>query len=241
MRPICESCGEVIEREIRWSQAYYATRRFCDRACEHAHRPAIASDYTVDSAGCWIWQGHIDKNGYGRAYDPTLPKGRRTGWAHRVSYQFHRGEIPAGYELDHTCEVTACINPDHLDPVTRDEHVARTIKRAGHTIGQDQAVALRQMGLSYGEIANALHLGSRTAAHSRVKRAIESGRVSAEEVPRTQRLDAGDTDDIQTLYALGVPQGELADWYKVHPAHISRLVNSRNGSPADRRRLRRTT
>lgn len=63
---------------------------------------------------CWVWQRTLDHNGYPR------DGGRH---AHRLSYIEHVGPIPAGHELHHLCRVRACVNPAHLLPVTRAEHV----------------------------------------------------------------------------------------------------------------------
>jgi hypothetical protein len=38
--------------------------------------------------------------------------------AHRYFYETHRGPIPNGAVLDHTCRNTICVNPDHLEVVT---------------------------------------------------------------------------------------------------------------------------
>lgn len=73
--------------------------------------------------GCWLWTGAL-KDGYGR-----LSRGcRGMGYlrAHRFSYELHKGPIPGGLDLDHLCRNRSCVNPDHLEPVTRGENTARS-------------------------------------------------------------------------------------------------------------------
>lgn len=95
------------------------------------------------NTGCWLWTGKI-AHGYGRIVVGT--KRSRRGaivsvadYAHRVSYRLHKGEIPAGLHIDHTCCVTACCNPAHLEAVTAAENIRRfgerrQVCRAGHRI-----------------------------------------------------------------------------------------------------------
>lgn len=228
---ICETCEKPIPRDPGWKRSYYATRRFCNRECQAAARPSITCDYTVRDDGCWEWKGHIDRNGYGRAYDPTLPVGQRTDWAHRVSYRHHRGEIPAGRELDHTCQNTRCVNPDHLDPVTRAEHAARTVRRRGKDDLHAHAAKLRQSGLTYSEIAEALELADRGSAANAVRTAIRKGLVDPASLPqRRQPVELADHADIRALYALGIPQTEIAAWYGVHSSHVSRICSRGHGT-----------
>lgn len=59
--------------------------------------------------GCWDWQGLKDVNGYGVLKD----NGKRVR-AHRFSYEFNVGKIPAGAIVMHTCDNPACTNPNHL-------------------------------------------------------------------------------------------------------------------------------
>ena len=70
--------------------------------------------------GCWEWQGARSGNGYG-----TLGVDGRTRLAHRLSYQHFIGPIPDGLDLDHLCRVRWCVNPRHLEPVTRSVNATR--------------------------------------------------------------------------------------------------------------------
>lgn len=75
----------------------------------------------VDFTGpCWVWTGYTNADGYGK-----LCRGTTTYAAHRVAYFGMVGEIPNGLELDHLCRNRACVNPDHLEPVTHHVNVMR--------------------------------------------------------------------------------------------------------------------
>jgi hypothetical protein len=80
-------------------------------------RERFDAKYVNADSGCWLWMGTISTEGYGLIH----ADGRLT-LAHRLSYEFHVGPIPEGLALHHVCVVSHCVNPEHLQPVTRAEH-----------------------------------------------------------------------------------------------------------------------
>lgn len=73
---------------------------------------------------CWQWMGVINKWGYGQ-FSMKVGAKWKTLKAHRVSYEKHRGLIPDGLDLDHSCRNRACVNPFHVDPATNRENILR--------------------------------------------------------------------------------------------------------------------
>lgn len=231
----CEGCGEPLVKPPHLTYKAFEARRFCRRECQYIGRPDVAEDYVVTDRGCWEWQGHVDSNGYGKCYDPSRESGQRVDWAHRVSYRLHKGDIPERHELDHLCENTICINPDHLDPVTKVEHARRTMQRLGKDELHLRAARLRESGLTYKEIAEVVHLAGQESAYEAVQRAIKKGLIDPAAVPPIQRLTDNQRDDIRMLYALGVPQTQIAAWYRVDSSQISRICNGMSSGHGNKR------
>lgn len=75
---------------------------------------------------CWLWTGALTLasnkhvGGYGR-----FRVGAQMRRAHRYAYELLVGPIPAGLDLDHLCNNRRCVNPAHLEPVTRAVNISR--------------------------------------------------------------------------------------------------------------------
>ncbi len=71
---------------------------------------------------CWPWTAAKDPAGYGR----IKISGKNTP-AHRVAYTMMVGPIPPGLTIDHLCRTHECVNPLHMEPVTRMENSLRGV------------------------------------------------------------------------------------------------------------------
>ena len=91
---------------------------------EHPRRTQSLRRYKVVNTGydtpCFLWTGPIGTGGYG-----SMKRDHRLAPAHRVYYVSRFGPVPEGKELDHLCRIRHCVNPEHLEPVTRAENIRR--------------------------------------------------------------------------------------------------------------------
>ena len=82
----------------------------------------------VDSVtDCWNFTGGKNNIGYGMIRDD---KKMRT--AHRVSYEEHKGIIPQGLCVMHSCDNTLCCNPHHLSLGTHQDNTNDMISKNRH-------------------------------------------------------------------------------------------------------------
>lgn len=66
---------------------------------------------------CWEWSGGMRTlDGYPQLCDFRSGKAKSV-YVHRLVYELTVGEIPEGYEVDHTCYNPGCLNPAHLEAV----------------------------------------------------------------------------------------------------------------------------
>lgn len=100
-----------------------------------------------DSTGCILWTGSISRIGYGLV-GFTWPRGQRgksgkkTGMmsAHRACWQLHHRRVPAQANINHSCHIKNCVNPDHLIEGTQEEKL--------EAMREDGIVGGRKLGIT---------------------------------------------------------------------------------------------
>jgi hypothetical protein len=128
----CHICGTPYPRGTRKPKQYLASR-YCSRKCSGlAQRNSIAeviSRLIPDAkTGCLVWTGHALANGYGH-----VAIARKMWIVHRLVWEFQKGQVPKGKQLDHLCGNKRCANVEHLRICTaRENMLADTCNNMGH-------------------------------------------------------------------------------------------------------------
>lgn len=151
----CETCQTMCIKKYK--------RAFCSDKCRFmAHIQKTGS--------CWLWTSAQDRRGYGR----LCFAGSKHAVASRVSYELFNGPIEKGKLVCHTCDVPACVNPEHLwlgsvkDNAIDMIQKNRSLKGEKHNlvkVTEGDIIAIRKMhllGIAQNKIAELFGL---TAGH----------------------------------------------------------------------------
>lgn len=121
---------------------------------------------------CWLWKSNRNKKGYGK----LALGGQTRKWlfSHRVSWEIHNGPIPDGMHVLHKCDVTNCVNPDHLFLGTNADNIADRNRKGRQARGETNAKAkltkdlvefiriLHSQGHTYAQLARRFGVTDRT-------------------------------------------------------------------------------
>lgn len=155
----------------------------------------------VTECGCWIWMGACSGRGYG-----SIRIGQKTERAHRLAWELFKGPIEDGLHVLHRCDITYCVNPDHL------------------FLGSHQDNMIDKEKKDRGNHAS----GRRNGKHTKPERTPRGDKHHARLIPgwavgsANNRAVLADADII-SIRKSSLPTRELVRLYKVSRTHIKRI------------------
>lgn len=105
--------GQVKGQPVPFIHGHQSTIPLFQRVADFWKRTKLIPEFGWPD--CIEWAGSLMWNGYG--VNTVSIFGNRS--AHRIAYTLTFGLIPKGLEPDHLCRNRRCINPYHLELVTR--------------------------------------------------------------------------------------------------------------------------
>jgi hypothetical protein len=191
---------------------------------------------------CWLWFASRDKNGYGvfrGEHDGVVYKR-----AHRYSYALHKGKIPLGLEILHSCDTPECVRPDHLSPGTtlQNQREKWARGRANIPFGEQKSAALTDdtvtailndprphavIAAEYGVAASTVGSIKQRVSwqHLGLEKGVKAPRIS----PRRGKSDKGVTPEIvRAIRASGERGVDLAARYGLTKQDITDIRKRRS-------------
>jgi transposase len=208
-------------------------------------------DRVVKTETCWLFGGKT----YGNKYGQLAIDGRLSGSirAHKYSYQIHKGDVPRGKLIRHTCDVRNCVNPEHLILGDHEDNTQDRVDRGRSRTGA-RKVAVRIKARSENANGRALNVVHRKqlveeyeagkftqvqlAARYRVSQATVSATIRGKRnmgeggdkhAKRSghykHKLTAEQRGSIKQEYlAGGITQKQLAEKYGCDQTYVSLLI-----------------
>lgn len=118
---------------------------------------------------CWMWIG--SNNAYGRIHFEY-----KILEAHRVSWEIHKGPIPEGMFILHSCDKRSCVNPEHLflgmqlnnirDCITKGRN-SRGEKNKSSKLTEKAVLEIRASCVPYAILAERYHVSKSTISFAK--------------------------------------------------------------------------
>lgn len=105
---------------------------------------------------CWLWTAKTNGK-YGQFYFNGWHQG-----AHRVSWMLHRGPIPDGLHVCHTCDTPLCVRPDHLFVGTSAENMRDCVRKRRFNKPQGEEMWAAKQAEAQAISIRALYSGGKT-------------------------------------------------------------------------------
>lgn len=130
----------MAEISCKWCRVSFSVRpsyitgrkfKFCSQKCYLLYRSSDEWIFwrhvlVLGDNECWPWEGCTNKQGYG------VVAGNR--YAHRVSWEIHKGPIPPAIKIRHkVCDNPSCVNPNHLATGSTQDN-SDDMKKAGRSL-----------------------------------------------------------------------------------------------------------
>lgn len=192
--------------------------------------------------GCWIY-------GNNKRYGLIAVEGKAKS-AHKFSYELHKGEVPRGLFVCHTCDVKQCVNPDHLYAGTHEDNNQDIVDRGRQAKNSGRVVKTRSpyryrngkaLSKPHREQMKAEYAsGKYTQMQLAARYRISQGTVSAT-IRNATNMGSGKTgkrhsqnyrrklskeqlQEMVKMYGSGMTQVEIAKQFGCTQAHVSRTL-----------------
>lgn len=129
---LCLLCAETVSStHVNGRQGFVTTTVSGEPVTSaHCDRCRLLKHVLITPT-CWLWTGSFYTQFGQPTYGQFWLDGKRTG-AHRASYILHKGPIPEGLDVLHSCDIKACVNPDDLHAGTHRQNIAEARERRGN-------------------------------------------------------------------------------------------------------------
>lgn len=94
---------------------------------------------TSNPEKCWIWQGKLNRDNYGKFWAKIFGKSQTL--AHRIAFYFYYGVDPKNSCCCHKCDNPRCVNPNHLFLATSRINQADKVAKQRQARGEKQRCA----------------------------------------------------------------------------------------------------